>query len=413
MMALLVLALLCLVRAGESGRTGWLLGAAAALGIAFNVKLLESIVALPGLALLAYLGLPGSRRAHLASCSWRAPCTSPCRSSWLTATLMSPPTNAPMHSARATAARGMRPSSTTASNDSRGKPKPGGEPGFSSSPPYPVATQAERDRIPIVPPSATRLLDAYRAALRRAPGSRGPRRAAARRGRLSALLPAGSPTSSAGDAPTGSQALATAVARPPRALAWSPRQARPPPGSRPRPSPQHWAPPTRGPGPAEAEGRGAPAARRHGRPDAVAADRASSSSARWGGFTRATPKASRPRSPPALASASPGRPPAARPVACCRSAVTVLVVVLYAEHLLYGTTPVWWVTLAGAFGALALTGAAVLTAGRVPGLGAGVLAVHAHRAAGDPAVGVAASGQAKTPPTPIRSACWSRASSTR
>jgi 4-amino-4-deoxy-L-arabinose transferase-like glycosyltransferase len=58
MMLLLVLALLLLVRACESGRTGWLLAAAAALGLAFNVKLLESMVALPGLLALAWLGLP-------------------------------------------------------------------------------------------------------------------------------------------------------------------------------------------------------------------------------------------------------------------------------------------------------------------------------------------------------------------
>jgi 4-amino-4-deoxy-L-arabinose transferase-like glycosyltransferase len=58
MMMLLVLALLLLVRACESGRTGWLLAAAAALGLAFNVKLLESMVALPGLLALAWLGLP-------------------------------------------------------------------------------------------------------------------------------------------------------------------------------------------------------------------------------------------------------------------------------------------------------------------------------------------------------------------
>jgi 4-amino-4-deoxy-L-arabinose transferase-like glycosyltransferase len=58
MMLLLVLALLLLVRACESGRTGWLLAAAAALGVAFNVKLLESMVALPGLVVLAWLGLP-------------------------------------------------------------------------------------------------------------------------------------------------------------------------------------------------------------------------------------------------------------------------------------------------------------------------------------------------------------------
>ncbi len=58
MMLLLVLAFLLLVRACENGRTVWLLAAAAALGLAFNVKLLESIVAIPGLLTLAWLGLP-------------------------------------------------------------------------------------------------------------------------------------------------------------------------------------------------------------------------------------------------------------------------------------------------------------------------------------------------------------------
>ena len=62
MMALIVLALLLLVRACETGRTRWLLAAAAALGVAFDVKLLESLVALPGLALLALLG-PARPRA--------------------------------------------------------------------------------------------------------------------------------------------------------------------------------------------------------------------------------------------------------------------------------------------------------------------------------------------------------------
>lgn len=58
MMMMLVLALLAAVRACESGRTGWLLAAAAALGLAFNVKLLESMVALPGLLVLVCVGLP-------------------------------------------------------------------------------------------------------------------------------------------------------------------------------------------------------------------------------------------------------------------------------------------------------------------------------------------------------------------
>ncbi len=60
MMMLLVLALLMLVLASETGRTVWLLAAAATLGVAFDVKLLESMVALPGLFVLASLGLPGA-----------------------------------------------------------------------------------------------------------------------------------------------------------------------------------------------------------------------------------------------------------------------------------------------------------------------------------------------------------------
>jgi 4-amino-4-deoxy-L-arabinose transferase-like glycosyltransferase len=74
MMMLLVVALLMVVRANETGRTAWLLAAAAALGLAFNVKLLESLVALPGLFVLACLGLPRAagdaqpaRRAHRAA----------------------------------------------------------------------------------------------------------------------------------------------------------------------------------------------------------------------------------------------------------------------------------------------------------------------------------------------------------
>jgi 4-amino-4-deoxy-L-arabinose transferase-like glycosyltransferase len=56
MMALLLGALLLLIKACERGRMGWLLAAAAVLGVAFNVKLLETVVALPGLATIALLG---------------------------------------------------------------------------------------------------------------------------------------------------------------------------------------------------------------------------------------------------------------------------------------------------------------------------------------------------------------------
>ena len=58
MMALLVLALLLLVRGVETGRSAWLFAAAAALGIAFNVKLLESLVAVPGLLVFAFSASP-------------------------------------------------------------------------------------------------------------------------------------------------------------------------------------------------------------------------------------------------------------------------------------------------------------------------------------------------------------------
>ncbi len=67
MMLLLVVALLMLVRACETGSTAWLLGAAAALGLAFNVKLLESMVALPGLFAIAWLGLPRDANASSAA----------------------------------------------------------------------------------------------------------------------------------------------------------------------------------------------------------------------------------------------------------------------------------------------------------------------------------------------------------
>src|SRR5947207_8557792 len=67
-MALSVLALALIARSCSSPRTGWLLAGPAALGLAFDVKLLESLIALPGLALIAYLGLPGTRRRRLMQC---------------------------------------------------------------------------------------------------------------------------------------------------------------------------------------------------------------------------------------------------------------------------------------------------------------------------------------------------------
>jgi 4-amino-4-deoxy-L-arabinose transferase-like glycosyltransferase len=83
-MLLLVVALLLLVRACESGRTGWLLAAAAALGLAFNVKLLESMVALPGLLALAWLGLPrgGAAASEDPGAPGERPASRPGRRAW-------------------------------------------------------------------------------------------------------------------------------------------------------------------------------------------------------------------------------------------------------------------------------------------------------------------------------------------
>lgn len=96
MMMLLVVALLMVVRASETGRALWLLAAAAALGLAFNVKLLESMVALPGLLVLACLGLPpaadGPQPARCARRTWQIAAAAALyvviALSWLSATLL-------------------------------------------------------------------------------------------------------------------------------------------------------------------------------------------------------------------------------------------------------------------------------------------------------------------------------------
>jgi 4-amino-4-deoxy-L-arabinose transferase-like glycosyltransferase len=158
MMALIVLALLLVVHAIESGSTGWLLGAAAVLGVAFDVKLLETLVALPGLLVLAYMGLPGVRRRRLLQIAAAAAMYVVVALSWLTATLL-----APAHS-RPYAIGSTNGSAWNAAFVFNGTDRLGGkspEPQFTVYEPgrhYPQATQSERDHIPIVPPSPTRLL---------------------------------------------------------------------------------------------------------------------------------------------------------------------------------------------------------------------------------------------------------------
>ena len=158
MMALIVLALLLLVRASETGGLAWLLAGAAALGLAFNVKLLESMVALPGLLLFAYLGLPGPRRRRLLQLAGAAGVYLVVSLSWLTLTLLAPAHERP-YAIGSTNGSAWNAAFVFNGTDRLGGKSP--EPQFTVYKPghhYPEATQSERDHIPIVPTSPTRLL---------------------------------------------------------------------------------------------------------------------------------------------------------------------------------------------------------------------------------------------------------------
>jgi 4-amino-4-deoxy-L-arabinose transferase-like glycosyltransferase len=158
MMALIVLAVLFVVRAAAGGRTGWLLAGAAVLGLAFNVKLLETLVALPAIAVLVCLAMPGTLRRRLLAIALAALVYVVVALSWLTATLIAPAHDRPW------AIGSTNGSAWNAAFVFNGTERLGGksaepqgsvyEPGFR----YPTATQSERDHIPIVPPSPTRLL---------------------------------------------------------------------------------------------------------------------------------------------------------------------------------------------------------------------------------------------------------------
>jgi 4-amino-4-deoxy-L-arabinose transferase-like glycosyltransferase len=158
MMVLIVLALVCFVRACETGATRWLLAGAAALGLAFDVKILESLVAVPGLALLALVGFPGSLSKRVLKLAAAGAVYVVVALAWLTATLF-----VPAHS-RPWAIGSTNGSAWNVTFVFNGTDRLGGkspepqttvyEPGHK----YPVATQSERDHIPILPPSPTRLL---------------------------------------------------------------------------------------------------------------------------------------------------------------------------------------------------------------------------------------------------------------
>jgi 4-amino-4-deoxy-L-arabinose transferase-like glycosyltransferase len=158
MMLTLVLALLALVRAAATGRRRWLLLGAAALGVAFDVKLLESLVALPGLAAFAYLGLSGSRLRRLSRVALAGVVYAAVALAWLTATLIAPAHDRP-YAIGSTNGSAWNAAFVFNGTDRLGGRSP--EPQLTVYQPgrhYPQATQSERDRIPIVPASPTRLL---------------------------------------------------------------------------------------------------------------------------------------------------------------------------------------------------------------------------------------------------------------
>ncbi|MGH2903502.1 MAG: glycosyltransferase family 39 protein, partial [Solirubrobacteraceae bacterium] len=157
MMALIVLALYLIVRAGEHGSSAWLLAGAAALGIAFDVKLLESLVALPGLALLAYLAMPGSRKRRLLQLLAAGAVYVVVALAWLGATLLFPAHDRPYAIGSTNGSAWNAAFVFNGSDRLAGKsiePQTEYQPGHH----YPTATQSERDHIPILPPSTTRLL---------------------------------------------------------------------------------------------------------------------------------------------------------------------------------------------------------------------------------------------------------------
>jgi 4-amino-4-deoxy-L-arabinose transferase-like glycosyltransferase len=158
MMLLIVLALVFILRACETGKVGWLLAGAAVLGLAFDVKILESLVALPGLGLIVLLGFPGSPSARLLKLLAATAVYVVFALAWLGATLLAPAHDRPW------AIGSTNGSAWNAVFVFNGSERLGGkspEAQFTQYEPghrYPVATQSERDHIPIVNPSATRLL---------------------------------------------------------------------------------------------------------------------------------------------------------------------------------------------------------------------------------------------------------------
>ena len=165
MMSLVVLAMLLIGQAGHTGRSSWLLLAAASLGLAFDVKLFESAVALPGLAVFAYLALPGSRRRRIVQLLAAAGVYLAVALAWLFGTLLFPAHERPYAYGSSNGSAWNAALVYNGLNRLEGKSMPGqsvqGSEGPGSVPPsrYGQLTQTERDHIPLSLPSVGRLLN--------------------------------------------------------------------------------------------------------------------------------------------------------------------------------------------------------------------------------------------------------------
>ena len=156
MMLLIVLTLLLVVHACRTGRERWLFAGAAALGVAFDVKLLESLVALPGLAVFAYLGLPWGRSRRLLTLGAAAAVYVVVALAWLSATLLFPAHERP-YAIGSTNGSAWNAAFVFNGTDRLGGKSPEPQTLYRRGYHYPTATQSERDHIPILPPSTTRL----------------------------------------------------------------------------------------------------------------------------------------------------------------------------------------------------------------------------------------------------------------
>ena len=166
MMALTVLALLCVAQATRSGSSAWLLGGAAALGLAFDVKLTESLVALPGLVLFAAFALPGSRRRRTGQLLACGAVYIVVALAWLLATLAYPAHERPFAVGSSNGSAWNAALVFNGVDRLEGKPTPGQStttadpPGTPPPSSYGRLSQTQREQeIPIRPPSVARLLD--------------------------------------------------------------------------------------------------------------------------------------------------------------------------------------------------------------------------------------------------------------